>query len=78
MKLSLALISFNLSCRGIHVVKRLTAAAGNSVSFAGGTTRKVSTVIWATAYHDDSTWVDIQEIIEVIFLKSLLIPAVSG
>jgi putative flavoprotein involved in K+ transport len=60
----LNLTMFNLRRRGVRIVKRLTGAEGKRVTFAGGTASEISTVIWATGYHDDSTWVEIPEIID--------------
>ena len=55
---------FNLRRRGIRVVNRLTGVDGNRVTFASGTSSTVTSVIWATGYHDDSSWVHIPEIID--------------
>jgi putative flavoprotein involved in K+ transport len=55
---------FNLRRRGIRVVHRLTGIDGNRVTFAKGITLEVSSVIWATGYRDDTSWVNIPEIID--------------
>lgn len=55
---------FNLRRRGIRVVNRLSGVDGIRVAFANGTSCEVSTVIWATGYHDDTSWLDIAEIID--------------
>jgi putative flavoprotein involved in K+ transport len=60
--LNLAL--FNLRRHNIRVVNRVIGVDGTRVTFAKGTTREVSTVIWATGYHDDTSWVHIPEIID--------------
>jgi putative flavoprotein involved in K+ transport len=58
----LQLTLFNLRRRGIRVVKRLTGVEGSTVTFANGVTADVTSVIWATGYHDDSRWVSIPEV----------------
>jgi putative flavoprotein involved in K+ transport len=56
------LTNSNLRRRGIRAVKRLTGVNGSTVTFADGATAEVASVVWATGYHDDSTWVDIPEV----------------
>lgn len=60
----LNLTFFNLRRHGIRIVKRLSGIDGNKVTFANGASHEVSTVIWATGYHDDTSWVNIPEIID--------------
>lgn len=60
----LNLTFFNLRRHDIRIVNRLTGVDGIRVTFANGTTSEVSTVIWATGYHDDTSWVHIPEIID--------------
>jgi putative flavoprotein involved in K+ transport len=43
---------------GIRLHARTTTAAGSSVSFADGTSVDVRTVIWATGFGVDHTWID--------------------
>ncbi len=43
---------------GIRLHARTTSAAGSSVSFADGTSVDVRTVIWATGFGVDHTWID--------------------
>jgi putative flavoprotein involved in K+ transport len=56
------LTNSNLRRRGIGAVKRLTGVKGSTVTFADGVTAEVASVVWATGYHDDSTWVNIPEV----------------
>lgn len=51
-----------LQRRGVQIVKKLTSAQGNTATFADGVQRQIGTVIWATGYQDDSTWVAIPEV----------------
>jgi putative flavoprotein involved in K+ transport len=44
---------------GVHVRPRVTAAAGRTVTFADGATAEFDTVIWATGYRTDHTWIDV-------------------
>jgi len=53
---------FNLRRAGISVVQRLTEVKGSTVMFANGTSAHVDSVLWATGYRDDSTWVSIPEV----------------
>lgn len=55
---------FSLRRRGVRIVNRVTGVEGNRVTFANGITCDVSSVIWATGYHDDTSWVYIPEIID--------------
>ena len=48
-----------LQRRGIDVAGRLTAVSGRQVTFTGGETAEVDTVIWATGYRDQTAWVAI-------------------
>jgi putative flavoprotein involved in K+ transport len=58
----LQLTLFNFRRRGISVVTRLTGVKGSTVMFADGTSADVGSVLWATGYRDDSTWVSIPEV----------------
>lgn len=60
----LGLTFLNLRHRGIRIVRRLTKVDGTRVTFANGFSSEISTVVWATGYHDDSSWVKIPEIID--------------
>ena len=55
---------FNLRRHGIRVVNRLTGIDGNRVTFSNKVALHVSSVIWATGYRDDTSWVSIPEIID--------------
>jgi putative flavoprotein involved in K+ transport len=52
--------------KGVRVVGRLTALTGDEVTFAGGqtgiVTARITAVVWATGYRDDSDWVAIPEV----------------
>ncbi len=41
---------------GIHVVKRIVYADGDRLQFADGATGIFRTIIWATGYEDDTSW----------------------
>ena len=41
---------------GVRIVSRLTAAVGSEAKFSDGSSAVVRTVIWATGYRDDSSW----------------------
>ena len=60
----LKLMFVNLRRRGVKIVKRLTAVEGRRATFADGSTLEVSSVVWATGYHDDSSWVKIPEVVD--------------
>jgi putative flavoprotein involved in K+ transport len=49
----------SLRRRGVRLHGRATAAAGSEVTFADGDTTAVGTVIWATGYRLDHSWVDV-------------------
>jgi putative flavoprotein involved in K+ transport len=51
----------HLRAAGIQEVPRLTQARGATAGFVDGSTREVASVIWATGYRDDSSWVLIPE-----------------
>ncbi len=44
---------------GIHVVKRVVYADGEQLNFADGATGMFRTVIWATGYQDDTSWLSV-------------------
>ena len=44
---------------GIRIRPRVTAAAGRTVTFADGAASEFDTVIWATGYRTDHTWIDV-------------------
>jgi putative flavoprotein involved in K+ transport len=50
-----------LERQGVDVVGRLMHADGKNVTFAGGETAAVETVIWATGYKENTDWIAIQE-----------------
>ena len=45
--------------RGVHLHGRASAAAGDAVTFADGTTLAPGTVIWATGFGVDHAWIDV-------------------
>jgi putative flavoprotein involved in K+ transport len=47
--------------QGVRVVSRLLDADGKTVTFVGGETAAVETVIWATGYQEQTDWIDIPE-----------------
>src|SRR5947209_3621798 len=47
--------------QGLAVVGRLIHIDGKNVTFASGKTTAVETVIWATAYKEDTDWIAIRE-----------------
>jgi putative flavoprotein involved in K+ transport len=49
----------DLARRQIATRPRIAAAAGHEVTFADGSTSEVQTVIWATGFREDYSWVDI-------------------
>jgi putative flavoprotein involved in K+ transport len=49
----------NLRAAGVQIAPRLTQADGMTVSFADGSSCDVDSVVWATGYRDDSSWVRI-------------------
>lgn len=46
---------------GVTIVGRLTEVDGKNISFAGGETLAVETVIWATGYQEHTDWIAIPE-----------------
>lgn len=44
---------------GVRIRPRATAASGRAVTFADGATAEFDTVIWATGYRIDHTWIDV-------------------
>ena len=44
---------------GVRIRPRVTAAAGRTVTFADGAASEFDTVIWATGYRTDHTWIDV-------------------
>jgi putative flavoprotein involved in K+ transport len=44
---------------GVHRHKRAVAAAGDTVRFADGEALEVSTVIWATGFRYDHSWIKV-------------------
>lgn len=46
---------------GVRLRPRGVQAAGRSVTFADGTTREYDTVIWATGFTADHSWIDLPE-----------------
>lgn len=55
---------FNLRRHGIRIVKRLAEVDGSRAIFSGGSASDISSVVWATGYHDDSSWVQIPEVVD--------------
>jgi putative flavoprotein involved in K+ transport len=49
---------------GVDVVPRLTAFDQAQAMFSNGETRDVGSVIWATGYHDDTTWLRIADAVD--------------
>ena len=48
-----------LRSTGVDVRPRLTAAAGDTVTFADHDQTRPTTVIWATGFRSDYSWIDI-------------------
>ncbi len=48
-----------LAAAGVEIRPRLTDAAGGSMTFADGTQAQPTTIIWATGYRSDYSWIDI-------------------
>jgi len=46
-------------CHGLRLYGRAVAAAGSTVSFSDGTTLEARTVIWATGFGLDHSWIDV-------------------
>ena len=46
---------------GVGVRPRLTSACGDLAGFADGTTLPVSTVVWATGFRRDDSWIDVPD-----------------
>lgn len=44
---------------GVRLVGRAVAARADRVGFARGTEQEFRTVIWATGYRDDNSWIDV-------------------
>jgi putative flavoprotein involved in K+ transport len=44
--------------RGVHLHGRTSAATGTTVAFEDGTSLEVATVIWATGFRLDHSWID--------------------
>ena len=44
---------------GVELHERVVDAAGSTVSFADGTTLEVGSVIWATGFEVDHSWIDV-------------------
>lgn len=49
---------------GIRLQTRVTGATGRAVSFAGGGTAEFDTVIWATGFRSDNSWIDIPDVLD--------------
>jgi putative flavoprotein involved in K+ transport len=47
---------------GIRIRPRVTGAAGRTVTFADGTAAEYDTVVWATGFAADNTWIDIPDV----------------
>jgi putative flavoprotein involved in K+ transport len=47
---------------GIRLRPRVTGASGRVVTFADGDTSEYDTVVWATGFTQDSTWIDIPDV----------------
>jgi putative flavoprotein involved in K+ transport len=44
---------------GVPIRQRVTGAAGRRVTFADGQSTEIDTVVWATGYRTDHSWVDV-------------------
>jgi putative flavoprotein involved in K+ transport len=44
---------------GVQIRPRVTAAAGRTVTFSDGASSEFDSVIWATGYRTDHTWIDV-------------------
>lgn len=49
----------SLGRAGVSLRPRLTSANGNRATFADGRSDEVATVIWATGYRDESSWLHV-------------------
>lgn len=49
---------------GVQLVPRIVSASGDTAGFSSGTFTRVRTVIWATGYRDDTTWLDVPTSLE--------------
>ena len=54
----------NLRAAGVTIVGRVATASGHLATFTEGPQTEVDTVIWATGYVDDTTWMAIPEVID--------------
>jgi putative flavoprotein involved in K+ transport len=54
----------NLRAAGVTIVGRVATASGHMATFTEGPQTEVDTVIWATGYVDDTTWMAIPEVID--------------
>ena len=48
-----------LRAAGVEIRPRLTVAAGDAVTFADDTQKRPTTIIWATGFRSDYSWIDI-------------------
>ncbi|MBX3011873.1 MAG: NAD(P)-binding domain-containing protein [Caldilineaceae bacterium] len=48
-----------LTKQGVQIMPRLVAATGDWVTFANGQRQRITTIVWAIGYRDDSAWVAI-------------------
>ncbi len=47
---------------GIRIRPRTASAAGRTVTFADGTAAEYDTVVWATGFTADNTWIEIPDV----------------
>jgi putative flavoprotein involved in K+ transport len=52
-----------LRAAGVDVRPRLTAADGSVVTFADGSSARPTTVIWATGFRSDYSWIDVPGVV---------------
>jgi putative flavoprotein involved in K+ transport len=52
-----------LRAAGVDVRPRLTAASGGLVTFADGAQARPATVVWATGFRSDHSWIDVPGVV---------------
>ena len=53
-----------LQAAGVRFRPRLLDASGRTVRFADGSTLDVGTILWATGYRSDHSWIDVAGVVE--------------
>jgi len=49
---------------GVSIRPRVTGATGRTVSFQDGSSTEVDTVVWATGYRTDHSWIDLPDAVD--------------